>query len=42
MALQQYWLHSRLVIYLFPTTSIKIKTGAAEGPRLLIATLLDQ
>ncbi len=42
VALQQYFSHPRLVIYFFPTSPIKTKTGTAKGRRLLIATRLDQ
>jgi hypothetical protein len=40
VALQQYFSHSRLVIYFFPTSPTK--TGTAKDRRLLIATHLKQ
>jgi hypothetical protein len=40
VALQQYFSHSRLVIYFFPTSPTK--TGTAKDRKLLIATHLNQ
>ncbi len=40
--LQKYFSHPSLVIYLFPTPSIKLKLGLQKGWRLLIAKHMDQ
>jgi len=40
--LQTYFSHPSLVIYFFPTPSIKLKLGLHIGGRLLIANHLDQ
>jgi hypothetical protein len=42
VALQQYFLHPRLVDLMFPISPIKLKMGLQKGERLPIATHLYQ
>jgi len=42
VTLQKYFSHPSLVVYFFPTPTIKLKLGLQMGGRLQIATHLDR